>query len=676
MEPTESSFVVEPKGCKDEDEAPVSESLSFNVSVTKVYELDSEVLGDKIDVLHGKEGKSLQNQHDPSRTEVAGGPLVDPECEGKDKMEMSKADESAPEADEEIRTLGSSTLDQVFSDIEHNTTEPKLEFDRIEDGVVMKDNDSNLTTPGEKDLRTEDNTGFEESSSDESDDVSSDVEETVDLADKVEDSDGHVSMKVVRNDSAAMEDVVETNEDGHTPTTGTSGTDAETDLPEGEVDDSTVSGANDPFDIEKRVADAAEESLDVDESDSSEDEGGFPGVQLEEKPKKVEPEGEESHIIPSIHEDEKLQSMASVIDEHEKNDMADVSTGSRQLTEKARRFQTEANKDDIKVSVVTWNLAESSPSEEDASFFQKLRGSDLVLISGQECEDIKPRRTEGHRSREYRRLMIKMLGKGFVPLALHMLGGIQFGLFVKRKLLDQVEDISIGDVTCGIGNVFHNKGAIGAFLQMKARNEASSKTARAKSVNMLFATAHFAAHVKNWEARDADYNRAMLEFLSQAPPKMIHLRGEGGSSHLVAAMDKVFFCGDLNYRVDLPREEVESVLVKVAKNPADLTDSLLDLLRHDQLLASIAEGRAFQGLTEGRISFLPTFKFDKDTGEYDTSHKQRIPAWTDRILFKANSGTRVLTYDSVPGAQHSDHRPVFATFLTTMQGRERRKKTS
>ena len=45
----------------------------------------------------------------------------------------------------------------------------------------------------------------------------------------------------------------------------------------------------------------------------------------------------------------------------------------------------------ITVSVVTWNLAESSPSEEEAAFIKKFRntnedGSDIVLIGGQVCQ--------------------------------------------------------------------------------------------------------------------------------------------------------------------------------------------------------------------------------------------------------------------------------------------------
>ena len=110
--------------------------------------------------------------------------------------------------------------------------------------------------------------------------------------------------------------------------------------------------------------------------------------------------------------------------------------------------EEEDNSTKITVSVVTWNLAEASPSEDEARFIRRFRkahpslspqenrkGSDIVLIGGQETEDIKPRRAEGSRSRELRRLMIKMLGKEYVPIAIHSLGGVQFGLCVRREIL-------------------------------------------------------------------------------------------------------------------------------------------------------------------------------------------------------------------------------------------------
>lgn len=57
----------------------------------------------------------------------------------------------------------------------------------------------------------------------------------------------------------------------------------------------------------------------------------------------------------------------------------------------------------------------------------------------------------------------------------------------------------------------------------------------------------------------------------------------------------------------------------------------------DQLRGEMAAGRAFPSLYEAPITFRPTYKFDKYTLDpfgYDSSEKRRVPAWTDRILFR------------------------------------------
>lgn len=337
--------------------------------------------------------------------------------------------------------------------------------------------------------------------------------------------------------------------------------------------------------------------------------------------------------------------------------------------------------DCIILSIVTWNLGESASSEKDASFIRKFRGSpnsgtkgsDLVLIGAQECEDIKPRRAEGHRSRHLRRMGIQMLGKDYVPIAIHSLGGIQMALYCHRDVLGDVESINIADVTCGVGNVFHNKGAIGVYLKLKRHSSDDTKSSR-----ILLVTGHLAAHVTNVDARNDDFKRIMSELEAQAPARFLRpRRNSDGSlvpcdgSHLLGSMDHIFFSGDLNYRVDLPREFVERCIIDIQKcktksthmvNDREVVGELMNkLLRRDQLLQTVASGRAFPNFSEGKISFMPTFKFDKGSPHYDTSHKQRVPAWTDRILFRSNS-IRVLEYNSVPKAMHSDHRPVYGSY--------------
>ena len=343
--------------------------------------------------------------------------------------------------------------------------------------------------------------------------------------------------------------------------------------------------------------------------------------------------------------------------------------------------------DCLRLSVVTWNLAEKAPPEEDAAFFRRFRkdsegeGSDLVLIGAQECEEIKPRRAEGHRSRHLRRLGIMMLGKDYVPLAIHSLGGIQCALYCHRDRLGDVEMINIADVTCGVGNVLHNKGAVGLFLKMKCNS--SDRASR-----ILLVTGHLAAHVKNVDARNADFHRIVSELEAQAPARFLRPKtnrdgspAECDGSRLLDSMDHVFFAGDLNYRVDLPREHVEKCIVDMKRSPSCRGKIMRKLLRRDQLMQTIASGQAFAGFDEGKISFLPTFKFDKGSSDYDTSHKQRVPAWTDRILFRAKQKVEVCEYESVADSMHSDHRPVLGTFrlgwgIETMKKKARKRRRS
>lgn len=108
----------------------------------------------------------------------------------------------------------------------------------------------------------------------------------------------------------------------------------------------------------------------------------------------------------------------------------------------------------------------------------------------------------------------------------------------------------------------------------------------------------------------------------------------------------------MNYRlVDNPPRQVFNTI------------DFSEIIKHDQLYQEMQRRRVFVNYTEGAINFRPTYKYDPGTDEWDSSEKNRAPAWCDRVLWK---GERIsqLEYDSVMSLRLSDHKPVYAIFST------------
>ena len=118
---------------------------------------------------------------------------------------------------------------------------------------------------------------------------------------------------------------------------------------------------------------------------------------------------------------------------------------------------------------------------------------------------------------------------------------------------------------------------------------------------------------------------------------------------LMEDFDFVILSGDLNYRLDISQEDIEEIINQ--KNPEILWDK-------DQLSLEIKNKNLFK---EGIINFMPTYKYKELTDEYDY---KRIPAWTDRILFKSKKNYDIMLceYSSIQNINISDHKPVYAIF--------------
>ncbi|CAE7245856.1 INPP5E [Symbiodinium microadriaticum] len=170
------------------------------------------------------------------------------------------------------------------------------------------------------------------------------------------------------------------------------------------------------------------------------------------------------------------------------------------------------------------------------------------------------------------------------------------------------------------------------------------------NTTMLFVNAHLAAHANKMKERTQNLQR----ILTDSP-----LRKRKDSSGVHEEYDRVFVMGDLNTRVDASRAQVEEWITEKQFEKCLAKDQLLPLLRSNPGSDSVGFWPEFE---EAAINFPPTYKFDKHSDIYDSSKKQRVPSWTDRILWRRDPHIKSLAYDSVPCLQCSDHRPVFAQF--------------
>ena len=81
-------------------------------------------------------------------------------------------------------------------------------------------------------------------------------------------------------------------------------------------------------------------------------------------------------------------------------------------------------------------------------------------------------------------------------------------------------------------------------------------------------------------------------------------------------------------------------------------------------MRNIEEDPILTGFAESRIDFAPTFKFDKNSENYDSALIKQSPAYTDRILLKGGTAgsLKEMTYYNSRDIRISDHRPVLAFF--------------
>ncbi|KAI5952872.1 INP51 [Candida jiufengensis] len=312
----------------------------------------------------------------------------------------------------------------------------------------------------------------------------------------------------------------------------------------------------------------------------------------------------------------------------------------RELSKHSKQFTSQS---EITVFATTFNLnGELYDGDIEEWIYPercRTKSYDVVFVGLQEIVELKPNQmvnTDSRNKTQWERKILNCLSKRdkYVVMWSGQLGGLVLLFFVKESEMKYISDAEFSFKKTGLGGVAANKGGVAVSFSFS-------------DTSICFVSSHFAAGVTNNEERHHNY-KTLIKGIQFSKNRRI-------PNH-----DCVIWLGDLNYRIaPLQNDQVK---------PLILTKSYNKLFEFDQLNQQMASGEAFPFFAEQEISFPPTYKFDNGTKIYDTSEKQRIPAWTDRILYLSRKNLmKPIEYNSCENIVFSDHRPVYALFNITVQ---------
>ncbi|KAM8733026.1 inositol polyphosphate phosphatase-like 1b [Acanthopagrus schlegelii] len=229
----------------------------------------------------------------------------------------------------------------------------------------------------------------------------------------------------------------------------------------------------------------------------------------------------------------------------------------------------------------------------------------------------------------------------FKQVAVQSLWSMRLAVFVRPEHESRISHVNTASVRTGLGNTLGNKGAVG--------------------VSFLFGGTSFGfvnCHLTSGSEKVLRRNQNFVDIL-----RLLSL-GEKqlGAFDISLRFTHLFWCGDLNYRLDL---DVQDILKHVSKREFE------ELMCADQLTRERHKRKAFLNFKEEKIAFPPTYRYERGSRDcylwqkYKTSGvRVNVPSWCDRILWKSYPETHVFctAYGCTDDIFTSDHSPVFATF--------------
>uniref|UniRef100_A0AAQ5X044 phosphatidylinositol-3,4,5-trisphosphate 5-phosphatase n=1 Tax=Amphiprion ocellaris TaxID=80972 RepID=A0AAQ5X044_AMPOC len=229
----------------------------------------------------------------------------------------------------------------------------------------------------------------------------------------------------------------------------------------------------------------------------------------------------------------------------------------------------------------------------------------------------------------------------FKQVAVQSLWNMRLAVFVKPEHESRISHVSTASVKTGLGNTLGNKGAVGISFLFNG-------------TSFGFVNCHLTSGSEKVLRRNQNFVD-ILRLLSLGDKQL-------GAFDISLRFTHLFWCGDLNYRLDL---DVQDILKHVSKREFE------ELMCADQLTRERHKRKAFLNFKEEKIAFPPTYRYERGSRDcylwqkYKTSGvRVNVPSWCDRILWKSYPVTHIIctAYGCTDDIFTSDHSPVFATF--------------
>ncbi|XP_010640464.1 inositol polyphosphate 5-phosphatase K isoform X1 [Fukomys damarensis] len=317
----------------------------------------------------------------------------------------------------------------------------------------------------------------------------------------------------------------------------------------------------------------------------------------------------------------------------------------------SQRKLTVAKEMKLSIHVVTWNVASEAPPLDLSDLLQLNDPNlnlDIYIIGLQEVNSgiISLLSNTAFEDPWSNFFMDVLSPLSFIKISHIRMQGLLLMVFAKYQHLPFIQILSTKSTPTGLYGYWGNKGGVNIFLKLYG-------------YYVSIINCHLPPHMANNDQRLEHFDRIL---------EMQNVKGHSVPN--ILDHDLILWFGDMNFRIeDFGLHFVRECIKNQCYGDLWEKDQLSIAKRHDPLL------REFR---EGPLHFPPTYKFDKNSNNYDTSEKKRKPAWTDRILWRlkrqprANSFTPSLpapsftlslkSYKSHMMYSISDHKPVTGTF--------------